>query len=175
MAILGVVRASCNLEAIPAPRILCAHQSSAGHRHRCDGCLECRLAARGILEQKDPQRVVIDEVSGQHLTLLLGVAVPSGGSTSIPTQSDFHGRLDSDHPPLTGNICCWVLYFFVCSIFGSRFRRGRRNRCRAAGESWRMIGSQEFTRRSDCGSRERRAFDSNAPEEADPRTAPAPL
>jgi len=26
--------------------------------------------------QKDPQRVVIDEVSGQHLTLLLGCAVP---------------------------------------------------------------------------------------------------
>src|SRR5208282_6175573 len=26
--------------------------------------------------QKDPQRVVIDEVSGQHLTLLLGCAIP---------------------------------------------------------------------------------------------------
>ena len=27
-------------------------------------------------QQKDPQRVVIDEVSGQHLTLLLGLAIP---------------------------------------------------------------------------------------------------
>jgi phosphatidylglycerophosphatase A len=27
-------------------------------------------------QQKDPQRVVIDEVSGQHLTLLLGIAAP---------------------------------------------------------------------------------------------------
>jgi phosphatidylglycerophosphatase A len=27
-------------------------------------------------QQKDPQRVVIDEVSGQHLTLLLGLGVP---------------------------------------------------------------------------------------------------
>jgi phosphatidylglycerophosphatase A len=26
--------------------------------------------------EKDPQRVVIDEVSGQHLTLLLGLAIP---------------------------------------------------------------------------------------------------
>lgn len=30
--------------------------------------------------QKDPQRVVIDEVSGQHLTLLLGCALPLWGS-----------------------------------------------------------------------------------------------
>ena len=27
-------------------------------------------------QQKDPQRVVIDEISGQHLTLLLGCGVP---------------------------------------------------------------------------------------------------
>jgi phosphatidylglycerophosphatase A len=31
--------------------------------------------------QKDPQRVVIDEVSGQHLTLLLGCALPIWRST----------------------------------------------------------------------------------------------
>ena len=32
--------------------------------------------AANYWSQKDPQRVVIDEVSGQHLTLLLGCAVP---------------------------------------------------------------------------------------------------
>ena len=48
----------------------------------------------------------------------------------------------------TGNIYCWVLYFFVCSIFGSHFPRGKPNRFPAAWESWRTIGSPEFTRRS---------------------------
>jgi len=34
-------------------------------------------------DQKDPQRVVIDEVSGQHLTLLLGCLLPvSGGAAT---------------------------------------------------------------------------------------------
>ena len=84
---------------------------------------------------EDPQCVVIDEVSGQLFTYC------------------------SPWPPPTGNICCWVLYFFECLIFGSRFRRGRRNRCRAVGESWRMIGPRQFTRGSDCGSRARRGFE----------------
>ncbi|HTS11462.1 MAG TPA: phosphatidylglycerophosphatase A [Candidatus Limnocylindrales bacterium] len=35
-------------------------------------------------ETKDPQRVVIDEVSGQHLTLLMGCALPLLGKTSHP-------------------------------------------------------------------------------------------
>jgi phosphatidylglycerophosphatase A len=35
-------------------------------------------------QQKDPQRVVIDEVSGQHLTLLLGCLLPVS-ATSTPT------------------------------------------------------------------------------------------
>jgi phosphatidylglycerophosphatase A len=36
-------------------------------------------------QQKDPQRVVIDEVSGQHLTLLLGCLLPvSGGGPAVP-------------------------------------------------------------------------------------------
>ena len=61
----------------------------------------------------------------------------------------------SHDPRSTGNICCWVLYFFECSIFGSRFPRGRRNRCRAVGVSWRTIGSREFTPQWSCGSRER--------------------
>src|SRR4029077_17811142 len=33
-------------------------------------------------QQKDPQRVVIDEVSGQHVTLLLGCLLPVSGGVS---------------------------------------------------------------------------------------------
>jgi phosphatidylglycerophosphatase A len=36
-------------------------------------------------EQKDPQRVVIDEVSGQHLTVLLGCALPLWGG-EVPAE-----------------------------------------------------------------------------------------
>ncbi|HKQ85224.1 MAG TPA: phosphatidylglycerophosphatase A [Candidatus Acidoferrales bacterium] len=48
-------------------------------------CISAIVAGFGVLSasaaakywsQKDPQRVVIDEVSGQHLTLLLGCGVP---------------------------------------------------------------------------------------------------
>jgi phosphatidylglycerophosphatase A len=39
--------------------------------------------------QKDPQRVVIDEVSGQHLALLLGCALPPWGSRVLLGPSDF--------------------------------------------------------------------------------------
>jgi phosphatidylglycerophosphatase A len=41
--------------------------------------------AAAYWRQKDPQKVVIDEVSGQHLTYLLGCAVPSihGGSSAM--------------------------------------------------------------------------------------------
>src|SRR5690348_13385388 len=39
------------------------------------GVLAARAAAK-FWSAKDPQRVVIDEVSGQHLTLLLGCALP---------------------------------------------------------------------------------------------------
>ncbi len=106
--------------------------------------------------QKDPQRVVIDEVSGQHLTLLLGCGMPIWWRLSRP------GLIRSwdtsrSIPPSTGNICCWVLYFFECLTSGSLFQRGKRSRCRAAGASWRTIGSPGFTRGSDCGSRARRA------------------
>lgn len=34
-----------------------------------------------FLQKKDPGRVVIDEVSGQHLTLLVGCALPNPGAT----------------------------------------------------------------------------------------------
>ena len=39
------------------------------------GVWSASRAAR-FWEQKDPQRVVIDEVSGQHLTILLGCSIP---------------------------------------------------------------------------------------------------
>ena len=39
-------------------------------------------AAARFWNIKDPQRVVIDEVSGQHLTLLLGCALPTWGTRS---------------------------------------------------------------------------------------------
>jgi phosphatidylglycerophosphatase A len=41
----------------------------------CIGVWAANRAAKYWCE-KDPQRVVIDEVSGQHLTLLLGLAIP---------------------------------------------------------------------------------------------------
>jgi phosphatidylglycerophosphatase A len=41
----------------------------------CVGVWAANRAAK-FWREKDPQRVVIDEVSGQHLTLLLGLAVP---------------------------------------------------------------------------------------------------
>jgi len=34
-------------------------------------------------QQKDPQRVVIDEVSGQHLTLLLGCSIPVASRADV--------------------------------------------------------------------------------------------
>ena len=48
------------------------------------GVWSASRAAR-FWEQKDPQRVVIDEVSGQHLAILLGCAVPvwSGPATAL--------------------------------------------------------------------------------------------
>ena len=45
---------------------------------------------------KDPQRVVIDEVSGQHLTLLLGCAVPMWWRASDPLpDQNFLGAISS--------------------------------------------------------------------------------
>jgi len=56
-------------------------------------------------QQKDPQRVVIDEVSGQHLTLLLGMSVPvwwkaanpdmlSGLAVELPGRSFYFDALN---------------------------------------------------------------------------------
>ena len=58
----------------------------------------------------------------------------------------------------TGNICCWALYFFVYSIFGSRFQPVKPNPSPADLELWPMIGSPESTPRWGSGSRERLGF-----------------
>ncbi len=111
---------------------------------------------------KDPQRVVIDEVSGNTSPCSSAASCPFGGKWRSPLRTQ-----DSVSSPCTrrlaGNICSWVLYFFGCSIFGSRFRRVRRSGCRAAGVSWRTTGSPEFTPRWDCGSRGPRGCDRTTP------------
>jgi phosphatidylglycerophosphatase A len=49
--------------------------------------------------QKDPQRVVIDEVSGQHLTLLLGCGVPLWWKTIQPASpNNLLGAVSLDSP-----------------------------------------------------------------------------
>jgi phosphatidylglycerophosphatase A len=45
--------------------------------------------AAAFWEQIDPQRVVIDEVSGQHLTLLLGCGVPIWWKTVEPASPNY--------------------------------------------------------------------------------------
>ncbi|HTR46253.1 MAG TPA: phosphatidylglycerophosphatase A [Verrucomicrobiae bacterium] len=45
--------------------------------------------AAAFWKEKDPQRVVVDEVSGQHLTLLLGVAIPVWWRPSPVLWTDF--------------------------------------------------------------------------------------
>jgi phosphatidylglycerophosphatase A len=50
-------------------------------------------------QQKDPQRVVIDEVSGQHLTLLLGCGVPLWWKTVQPASPNYLlGAVSLDSP-----------------------------------------------------------------------------
>jgi len=115
---------------------------------------------------KDPQRVVIDEVSGQQLALLLGGFWPwYAQPTSISSYG--HPILWSSHPLSTSMVILpnWkylllALYFFECSISGNRFPPGKPNLFPAAWESWPMTGSREFTRRWDSGSRERSGFKS---------------
>jgi phosphatidylglycerophosphatase A len=50
--------------------------------------------------QKDPRRVVIDEVSGQHLTLLLGCALPMLGRHLPAAWTQFPLGLVTVHNPL---------------------------------------------------------------------------
>jgi phosphatidylglycerophosphatase A len=50
-------------------------------------------------QQKDPQRVVIDEVSGQHLTLLLGCGVPIWWKAMQPASpNNLLGAVSFDSP-----------------------------------------------------------------------------
>ena len=50
--------------------------------------------AAAFWQQKDPQRVVIDEVSGQHLTLLLGCGVPIWWKAlQFPSEGDIVGLI----------------------------------------------------------------------------------
>jgi len=51
-------------------------------------------------QQKDPQRVVIDEVSGQHLALLLGCLLPVPGSAASPPWSGYPLGLITVHTAL---------------------------------------------------------------------------
>ncbi len=85
---------------------------------------------------RDPQKVVIDEVSGQHLALLLGGFWPWH---AVPATSP------------------WTNFY---PISGNRFPRGKPNLFPAAWESWPMTGSREFTRRWDSGSPGRSGFKS---------------
>ena len=87
-------------------------------------------ALRSICGKKDPQ------IRGDRR---------SCRPVNLPISGSGHCRA---HSRSTGNICCWALYFFVSSIFGSHFPRGKPNLCPAAWASWRMIGSPAFTRRS---------------------------
>jgi phosphatidylglycerophosphatase A len=55
--------------------------------------------AAAFWKQGDPQRVVIDEVSGQHLTLLLGCIVPIWWKTVQPALPNYPlGAVSLDSP-----------------------------------------------------------------------------
>lgn len=56
--------------------------------------------AASYWHQKDPQRVVIDEVSGQHLTLLLGCLLPISSGLSAVPWTKFPLGLITVHTPL---------------------------------------------------------------------------
>jgi phosphatidylglycerophosphatase A len=56
--------------------------------------------AAAFWNQKDPQRVVIDEVSGQHLALLLGCGVPVWWKLIPPTRGGFPLGLITSHTEL---------------------------------------------------------------------------
>jgi phosphatidylglycerophosphatase A len=63
------------------------------------GVWSATRAAR-FWQQKDPQRVVIDEVSGQHLTLLLGLAIPVWWKPAETVSHDYMLGLVSFHSAL---------------------------------------------------------------------------
>ena len=105
--------------------------------------------------------VVIDEVSGQSVTLLLGQV-----STDLfkhPQIYDAWLSSGGHRSRSTGNICSWVLYFFAFSISGSRSQPDKPSPFPAAGVSWLTTGSQAFTPQSAFGSPAQLAFESVAP------------
>ena len=72
-------------------------------------CIAAVVAAMGVWSanraarfwsQNDPQRVVIDEVSGQHLALLLGCAIPLSLKAELVGWSGFPLGLVTVHSPL---------------------------------------------------------------------------
>jgi phosphatidylglycerophosphatase A len=66
-------------------------------------------------QQKDPQRVVIDEVSGQHLTLLLGCLLPVSGSAAAARWTSFPFGLITVHTPLNWKYL--LLGFILFRVF----------------------------------------------------------
>ena len=48
-------------------------------------------------KEKDPQRVVIDEVSGQHLTLLIGCCIPVAGHAQNVSTNSLLGLMTPEH------------------------------------------------------------------------------
>ena len=65
--------------------------------------------------QKDPQRVVIDEVSGQHLTVLLGCALPVWGGKMQAGASEFPLGLITFRNPLNWKYL--LLGFILFRVF----------------------------------------------------------
>ena len=77
------------------------------------GVLSARLAGK-FWNQRDPQRVVIDEVSGQHLSLLLGCALPMWGTGKV-FPSNFGLGLITIHSALNWKYL--VLGFILFRVF----------------------------------------------------------
>jgi len=69
-------------------------------------------------QQKDPQRVVIDEVSGQHLTLLLGCGVPIWWKTIQPASpNNLLGAVSLDSPLNWKYLLLGLILFRVFDIW----------------------------------------------------------
>jgi phosphatidylglycerophosphatase A len=78
------------------------------------GVWSASRAAR-FWKQKDPQRVVIDEVSGQHLTLLVGCGVPIWWRAAQTSTASFPLAFISDHTALSWKYL--LLGFILFRVF----------------------------------------------------------
>lgn len=78
------------------------------------GVWSAESAAR-YWHQKDPQRVVIDEVSGQHLTLLLGCMLPVSRGLAATHWTAFPLGLITVHTPLSWKYL--LLGFILFRVF----------------------------------------------------------